>query len=85
MMMMMIKVRTMIDLGHVRVRKGDFSPRDLTQVVNQESRNAAVIKALKDHGGRQVGREGDIIRVQVDRWVEVVVVVDSTALMVAID
>ena len=49
-----VSIQTSVSLDGVRVRSGDFGARSLAAAVNTGERNAAVVQAIKDHGGRAV-------------------------------
>lgn len=49
------RVRSEVNLDSVSKQEGDWAPKALSQVVNVEDRNSAVVKAIKEHAGKQVG------------------------------
>lgn len=62
------RVQTVVTLDGVRVRMRDYARSALGKAVNREDRNAAIVKAFVEHGGRQVGREGGWVRDGVCVW-----------------
>jgi hypothetical protein len=43
-----------VTLDGLRVRMRDYARTALGKAVNREDRNAAIVKAFKEHGGKQV-------------------------------
>ncbi len=48
------RVQTVVTLDGLRVRMRDYARTALGKAVNREDRNAAIVKAFKEHGGTQV-------------------------------